>query len=61
METSIDEVAKTLDGSGSDCCDYIFAFLGSSRAMLIPLVTIPLSPINNVPSCWAVGFSINPC
>ena len=59
IETSIDEVAKTLIEAALIVVIVIFAFLGSMRAMLIPLVTIPLSLIGSMFFMLSMGFSIN--
>jgi multidrug efflux pump len=59
ITTSIDEVIKTLVEAALIVVVVIFAFLGSMRAMLIPLVTIPLSLIGSMFFMMALGFSIN--
>ncbi len=59
ITTSIDEVIKTLLEAALIVVVVIFAFLGSIRAMLIPLVTIPLSLIGSMFFMMALGFSIN--
>lgn len=59
ITTSIDEVAKTLIEAALIVVIVIFAFLGSMRAMLIPLVTIPLSLIGSLFFMLILGFSIN--
>ncbi|PKH57063.1 multidrug efflux protein [Shewanella sp. Choline-02u-19] len=59
IQTSIDEVAKTLMEAALIVVIVIFAFLGSMRAMMIPLVTIPLSLIGSMFFMLAMGFSIN--
>ncbi|GEA51610.1 multidrug resistance protein [Vibrio inusitatus NBRC 102082] len=59
INSSIDEVTKTLAEAALIVIIVIFAFLGSMRAMLIPLITIPLSLIGSMFFMMALGFSIN--
>ncbi|USD35884.1 MULTISPECIES: efflux RND transporter permease subunit [Ferrimonas] len=59
IQTSIDEVVKTLTEAAIIVILVIFAFLGSLRAMLIPLVTIPLSLVGVLFFMMMLGFSIN--
>ncbi len=59
INSSIDEVTKTLAEAALIVVIVIFAFLGSMRAMLIPLITIPLSLIGSMFFMMALGFSIN--
>lgn len=59
IEASIWEVAKTLIEASLIVVFVIFLFLGSMRAVFIPLVTIPLSIIGVATVLLALGFSIN--
>lgn len=59
IEASIWEVAKTLLEASFIVVAVIFLFLGSFRAVFIPLVTIPLSIIGVATVLLALGFSIN--
>lgn len=59
IQASIDEVTKTLLEASVIVILVIFLFLGSLRAVLIPLVTIPLSIIGVAIILLALGFSIN--
>lgn len=59
INSSIDEVTKTLVEAALIVVIVIFAFLGSMRAMLIPLITIPLSLVGSLFFVMALGFSIN--
>ncbi|MFA0069734.1 multidrug efflux protein [Vibrio breoganii] len=59
INSSIDEVTKTLAEAALIVVIVIFAFLGSMRAMVIPLITIPLSLIGSMFFMMAMGFSIN--
>ncbi|GAB7219586.1 efflux RND transporter permease subunit [Vibrio comitans] len=59
INSSIDEVTKTLVEAALIVVIVIFAFLGSMRAMVIPLITIPLSLIGSMFFMMALGFSIN--
>ena len=59
IQTSIDEVATTLAESLAIVALVVFAFLGSPRSVLIPLVTIPLSLIGTFAVMAVLGFSIN--
>ncbi|SBO12935.1 Efflux pump membrane transporter BepE [Vibrio mediterranei] len=59
IESSIEEVTKTLVEAAIIVIIVILAFLGSMRAMIIPLVTIPLSLIGTMFLMMTLGFSIN--
>src|SRR5690625_1575934 len=59
IERSIREVLVTLLVATGIVTAVIFAFLGSLRATLIPIVTIPVSLIGTVAALWLAGFSIN--
>lgn len=59
MERSIDEVYETIIIATLLVILVIFAFLRSGRAVLIPLVTIPLSLIGAFALMYALGFTIN--
>jgi multidrug efflux pump len=56
---SIHEVAVTLVEALLIVMLVIFAFLGSPRSVLIPVVAIPLSLIGTLAIMLALGFSIN--
>lgn len=56
---SINEVIKTLGEAVIIVIMVIFLFLGSFRAVTIPVVTIPLSIIGVATVLLALGFSIN--
>ncbi|GEM80253.1 efflux RND transporter permease subunit [Vibrio superstes] len=59
INSSIEEVTKTLIEAAAIVIIVILAFLGSMRAMIIPLVTIPLSLIGSLFLMMSMGFSIN--
>lgn len=59
VERSIDEVYETIAIATILVILVIFAFLRSMRAVLIPLVTIPLSLIGAFALMYACGFTIN--
>jgi len=59
IQASIDEVVRTLVEAVLIVIGVIFLFLGSARAMLIPVVTIPLSLIGAAFLMLAMGFSLN--
>ncbi len=59
IRASIREVAFTLAESLGIVALVVFAFLGSPRSLLVPLVTIPLSLIGTFAMMAAMGFSIN--
>ncbi|MBB4952091.1 multidrug efflux pump [Agrobacterium vitis] len=59
VNSSIDEVIHTLLEAGLIVTLVVFAFLGSWRAVLIPIVAIPLSLIGTFALMLAMGFSIN--
>ena len=59
ISTSIDEVSRTLMEAIVIVILVVFSFLGSPRAVLIPVVTIPLSLIGSLFMMLALGFSIN--
>ncbi len=56
---SMHEVARTIIEAAIIVILVIFAFLGSIRSVLIPVVTIPLSLIGVCIIMQALGFSIN--
>ncbi len=56
---SIHEVAVTLIEALVIVMLVIFAFLGSPRSVLIPIVAIPLSLVGTLAIMLALGFSIN--
>jgi multidrug efflux pump len=59
VNASIHEVAVTLIEALIIVMLVIFAFLGSPRSVLIPIVAIPLSLIGTLAIMLALGFSIN--
>ncbi len=59
IQSSIDEVVKTLLEAVVIVIVVIYLFLGSFRSVLIPVVTIPLSIIGACTFMLALGFSIN--
>jgi multidrug efflux pump len=59
IQASIDEVKSTLAQAVVIVVAVIFLFLGSFRAVLIPIVTIPLSLVGAGIIMAALGFSLN--
>ncbi|MBB4382537.1 efflux RND transporter permease subunit [Bradyrhizobium sp. SBR1B] len=59
IQSSIDEVGKTLIEAAVVVLIVIFLFLASVRSVIIPLVTIPLSLIGVCTMMLALGFSFN--
>ncbi len=59
VNASIHEVAITLIEALIIVMCVIFAFLGSPRSVLIPVVAIPLSLVGTLAIMLALGFSIN--
>ena len=59
VNASIHEVAVTLIEALVIVMLVIFAFLGSPRSVLIPVVAIPLSLVGTLAIMLALGFSIN--
>src|SRR5438034_11536301 len=59
IENAIDEVLKTLSETLVIVIVVIFLFLGSLRAVLIPVVAIPISLIGAFFLMLVAGFSIN--
>src|SRR6516162_7212166 len=59
IQASINEVKSTLAAAVVIVIGVIFLFLGSFRAILIPIVTIPLSPVGAGTIMAALGFSLN--
>lgn len=59
IELSIHEVMRTMVEAAIFVFFVIFIFLGSLRAVLIPIVTIPLSLITTFAFMFAMHFSIN--
>ncbi|WP_069865763.1 efflux RND transporter permease subunit [Pseudomonas citronellolis] len=59
VNASIDEVMKTLLEAVVIVVAVIFLFLGTFRAVIIPIVTIPLSLVGAAALMLAFGFSIN--
>ncbi|HEX3949292.1 MAG TPA: efflux RND transporter permease subunit [Steroidobacteraceae bacterium] len=59
VNASIHEVAVTLSEALIIVMCVIFAFLGSPRSVLIPVVAIPLSLVGTLAIMLALGFSIN--
>ena len=59
IRASIREVEKTLGEAAIVVILVIFLFLGSLRATIIPIVTIPLSLVGVMIILLALGYSIN--
>ena len=59
IQDAIDEVLKTLTETLLIVIVVIFLFLGSFRAVLIPVVAIPISLVGAVFLMLAAGFTIN--
>ncbi|GAB2891346.1 efflux RND transporter permease subunit [Paralcaligenes sp. KSB-10] len=59
INTSIDEVVKTLAEAMLIVTIVIYLFLGSFRAVIVPLVAIPLSLIGAFFIMFLLGYSIN--
>ena len=59
MNSSIDEVIRTLVEALLIVTVVVFAFLGSLRSVLIPVIAIPLSLVGTFTMMLALGFSIN--
>ncbi|MDX8391685.1 MAG: efflux RND transporter permease subunit [Mariprofundaceae bacterium] len=59
IRSSIDEVVKTLSEALLIVALVVFVFLGSWRAVIVPLVAIPLSLIGAFFVMMALGYSIN--
>lgn len=59
IQSSIDEVEKTLIESVAIVVVVIFLFLASLRSVIIPVVTIPLSLVGACSMMLALGFSFN--
>jgi multidrug efflux pump len=59
IEAAIREVAKTILEAAIIVMVVIFAFMGSLRSVLIPVITVPLSLIGVGLFLLALGFSIN--
>ncbi len=59
VNTSIDEVIKTLTEALLIVTLVIFLFLGSLRAVLVPVIAMPLSLIGTFFVMLAMGYSIN--
>lgn len=59
IESSITEVVKSIGLATVIVVGVIFAFLRSSRATLIPAVTIPVALVGTVAAIWLTGFSVN--
>ncbi|NWK94463.1 multidrug efflux protein [Sphingobium lactosutens] len=59
VNASIEEVEQTLIEAIVIVIGVIFLFLGSVRAVIIPVVTIPLSLVGTAALMLAFGFSLN--
>lgn len=59
IDDSIHEVIKTIWITAAIVIGVIFLFMGSFRAVLIPVVTIPLSLVGVVFFMEALGYSLN--
>ncbi|WP_428488399.1 efflux RND transporter permease subunit [Rhodopila sp.] len=59
VNSSINEVERSLGETVLIVTLVVFAFLGSPRSVLIPVITIPLSLIGTFAAMLVFGFSIN--
>lgn len=59
IQSSINEVVRTLIEAALIVILVIFLFLGSPRSVIIPIVTIPLSLVGIMSVMLALGFSLN--
>ncbi|MDV6320976.1 efflux RND transporter permease subunit, partial [Chromohalobacter sp. HP20-39] len=59
INTSIDEVIKTLAEALLIVTIVIYLFLGAFRAVIVPLVAIPLSLVGTFFIMFLLGYSIN--
>ena len=59
ISSSISEVIKTITEAGLIVILVIFLFLGQIRAVIIPVITIPLSLIGVMFAMLLLGYSIN--
>jgi len=59
VQSSINEVLKTLVEAMILVILVIFLFLQSWRATLIPIIAVPISLIGTFAGLWILGFSIN--
>src|SRR6185437_14352539 len=59
IQSSINEVVRTLIEATIIVIFVIFLFLGSPRSVVIPIVTIPLSLVGIMSVMLALGFSLN--
>jgi multidrug efflux pump len=59
VNSAINEVARSLAETVLIVTLVVFAFLGSPRSVVIPVVTIPLSLIGTFAAMLVLGFSIN--
>lgn len=59
VDSSINEVTKTIFEAALLVVLVVYLFLQNWRATLIPMVAVPVSLIGTFAGLWAVGFSIN--
>ncbi|HQN11523.1 MAG TPA: multidrug efflux RND transporter permease subunit [Quisquiliibacterium sp.] len=59
VQSSIDEVTKTIIEAALLVVLVVFVFLQTWRATLIPMVAVPVSLIGTFAGLWMFGFSIN--
>lgn len=59
IESSINEVVKSILLATCIVIAVIFLFLRSPRATLIPAVTIPVALLGTIAAIWVTGFSVN--
>lgn len=59
IEDSINEVLKTLTETILIVVLVIYLFIGSFRAVLVPVVAIPLSLVGGAALMYAMGFTLN--
>ncbi|WP_299407234.1 efflux RND transporter permease subunit [uncultured Roseobacter sp.] len=59
IESSIEEVVKSIGLATVIVIAVIFLFLRSPRATVIPAVTIPVALVGTIAAIWLTGFSVN--
>jgi HAE1 family hydrophobic/amphiphilic exporter-1/multidrug efflux pump len=59
VESSINEVVKTILEAAALVVLVVFMFLQTARATFIPMIAVPVSLIGTFAGLWLFGFSIN--
>jgi HAE1 family hydrophobic/amphiphilic exporter-1/multidrug efflux pump len=59
VESSINEVVKTILEAAALVVLVVFMFLQTARATVIPMIAVPVSLIGTFAGLWLFGFSIN--